>query len=116
MIYKEWENLKQIEDESNPFSTLYEYADGSRFYIEPMYYTYLTSAFIHYEDRKEDILDEMEKIVKKNKLVIFSGMDEEEDEEPITKNESAIALTIYDVLNRLNIFIDNKSRGSDYGD
>lgn len=114
--YKEWEKLKQIKDKANPFSALYEYEDGSRFYIEPMFYSYLTHTFIIYENEKQRILDEMENIVKKNRLVIFTGMDEEVDEEPLTKNEDAIFLTIYDVLDRLHIFIDNKSRGSDYGD
>lgn len=116
MQYKEWENLKKIKDIKNPFSDLYEYDDGSLFYIEPMFYSYLTQTFVHYSDRKDDILKEMELIVRKNKLVIFTGMDEEIDENPLTKNDDAIVLTIYDVLNRLNIFIDNKSRGSDYGD
>ncbi len=116
MGYNEWKNLKEIKDELNPFSTLYSYDDGSKFYIEPMYYSYLEQAFIHYADKKESILQEMEKIVRKNKLVIFTGMDEEVDNEPLTKNEDAIVLTIYDVLNRLQIYIDNKSRGSDYGD
>lgn len=114
--YREWNDLKIINDKNNPFCTLYEYDDGSRFYIEPMYYSYLQGVFIHYPNRKDDILKEMEIIVKKNKLVIFSGMDEEIDEDPVTKTENAIVLTIYDVLDRLQIFIDNKSRGSDYGD
>lgn len=116
MDYKEWEHLKEIKDNNNPFSKVFEYEDGSKFYIEPMFYSYLMQAFVHYENRIEDILKEIEIIVKKNKLVIFTGMDEEIDEEPLTKNEEAIVLTIYDVLNRLQIFIDNKSRGSDYGD
>lgn len=114
--YKEWNDLKEAYEQSNPFSALYSYDDGSKFYIEPMFYAYLTQTFEIYESKKQDILDEMEKIVKKNKLVIFSGMDEEVDEEPLTKNKNAIVYTIYDVLDRLNIIVDNKSRGSDYGD
>ncbi len=114
--YKEWQNLKQIADKNNPFSALYEYEDGSRFYIEPMFYSYLTHTFVIYENEREKILNEMKKIVQKNKLVIFTGMDEEIDSEPLTKNDKAIILTIYDVLDRLQIFIDNKSRGTDYGD
>lgn len=114
--YNEWNHLKQLEDKNNPFSALYEYDDGSKFYIEPMFYSYLTHTFIIYESERKRILDEMESIVRKNQLVIFTGMDEEIDEEPLTKNKDAIILTIYDVLDRLHIFIDNKSRGTDYGD
>lgn len=114
--HEEWKKLNIINDKENPFSTLYEYEDGSKFYVEPIYYSYLSSVFIRFPDKKELVLDEMEKIVRKNKLVIFTGMDEEYEEEPFTKNENAIILTIYDVLDRLQIYIDNKSRGSDYGD
>ncbi len=114
--YQEWNHLKELKDNKNPFSTLYEYPDGERFYIEPIYYSYLSEVFNHYPDKKDIILREMERIVKRNKVVIFTGMDEEEDEEPLTKNDSAIYRTIYDVLDKLGIYIENKSRGSDYGD
>lgn len=114
--YNEWKDLKIIKDEKNPFSSLFEYEDGSRFYIEPIFYSYLESAFIQYPDKKQVILDEMERIVRKNKLVIFTGMDEEYEDEPLTKNKDAIFLTIYDILNKLQIYVEDKSRGSDYGD
>ena len=114
--YSEWKNLKRIIDNKNPFSALFEYEDGSRFYIEPIYYSYLSSTYIQYPNRKDDILNEMERIVRKNRCVIFTGMDEEYEDEPLTKCDEAIILTIYDVLNGLQIYIDNKSRGSDYGD
>ena len=39
MEYKEWENLKIIEDKNNPFSTLFELDTKERFYIEPAFYT-----------------------------------------------------------------------------
>ena len=32
---QEFAHLRIIEDKNNPFCTLYEYDDGSRFYIEP---------------------------------------------------------------------------------
>lgn len=114
--YDEWKNLKVVEDKINPFSVLYEYEDQSRFYIEPIFYSYLSASFLQFPDKKEIILEEMERIVKKNKLVIFTGMDEEYESEPLTKNKDAIILTIYDVLDKLQIYVDNKSRGSDYGD
>ena len=39
--YLEFQNLKLIEDKKNSFCRLYEYEDGSRFYIEPIFYALL---------------------------------------------------------------------------
>ena len=108
--------LKAIEDKNNPFCTLYEYETGDRFYIEPLFYTYLENFKIQFPHNYQQVIDEMEKIVKRNHRVIFTGMDEEYEDEPLTKNKDAIFLTIYDILNKLQIYVEDKSRGSDYGD
>lgn len=114
--YPEFNNLKIIEDPLNPFSTLYEYEDGTRFYIEPIYYSYLMNFKESYAQQFPLVLLEMERIVHRNKKVIFTGMDEEYEEDPATEAVGYIVLTLYDVLNKIGIIIDNKSRGSDYGD
>ena len=114
--YKEWNHLDIKEDKNNPFSTLYAYENGDAFYIEPIFYAYFESLLIHYPDKKNDILNEMERLVRRNHLVIFSGMDEEVDENPLTKNEDAIIITIHDIINKLDLYVEYKSRGSDYGD
>lgn len=116
MKYPEFKKIKIIEDTRNPFSTLYEYEDGSRFYIEPLYYSYLMNFKESYSRQFSLVLQEMERIVHRNKKVIFSGLDEEYEEDPATEAEGYIVLTLYDVLNKIGIIIDNKSRGSDYGD
>ena len=54
----------------------------------------------------------MERIVHKYHLVVFIN---DEDEE-ISEVEDAVYLTIQDVCNPLQIFVEDKSRGSDYGD
>jgi hypothetical protein len=54
----------------------------------------------------------MERLVKKNKLVVFVGDEENE----ITEVEGAIYLTIQDVCNPIKVYMEDKSRGSDYGD
>ena len=54
----------------------------------------------------------MERVVRKNKLVVFTG----EFEAPFTKIEGAIYLEIFDITDKLQIFVEDKSRGSDYGD
>ena len=111
-LYNEWSNLKVLEDSQNPFSTLYAYDDGSMFYIEPIFYTMLKG----FEEQRPGcvalILKEMEAIVKKNRKVIFTGC----FEHPLTRCDDAIVLEIFDVTDKLQIYVEDKSRGSDYGD
>lgn len=114
--YEEFANCKIIEDKKNPFCTLFENEDGSRFYIEPIFYTYLENFKNQHSSRFDEVLQEMNRIVRKNKKVIFSGIDEETELEPVTKAEGYIVLTLFDITDRLCIFWDNNSRGSDYGD
>jgi len=112
MKYEEWSNLKEKEDKENPFCTLYEYQNGDYFYIEPIFYTKLQMMFIHHPNKKQTILDKMEEVVKKNHKVIFTG----NFENPQTLNDECIILEIEDITDPLNIFVEDKSRGSDYGD
>lgn len=111
-LYKEWSNLKVIEDSQNPFSTLYAYDDGSMFYIEPIFYTQLRG----FEEQNPGcavvILKEMEQLVKKNKRVVFTG----DFDQPYTHVDDYIFLEIFDITDRLGIYVEDKSRGSDYGD
>lgn len=111
--YPEWNHLERIIDSKNPFSSLYKYDDGSMFYVEPVFYTQLEEFGKHHEQAVKLILEEMERVVHKNKLVVFTG----EFESPLTKNvENAIYLEIFDITDKLQIFVEDKSRGSDYGD
>lgn len=115
-MYEEFSHLKEIKDSKNPFSKLYEFDDGSQCYIEPLFYSYIKNFETIFPDKLPLVIDEIEKITKKNKQVIFTGMDEEFEDEPVTKKEGLIILTLTDILDRIGIYIDNKSRGSDYGD
>ncbi len=115
--YLEFQNLKLIEDKKNSFCRLYEYEDGSRFYIEPIFYALLENFKVQYPQEFDIVLKKMEELVRKNKKVIFTGMDEETEDDPVTQtDEDYIILTFYDITDMLNIYINNKSRGSDYGD
>ncbi len=111
-LYDDWKNLEAIEDPQNPFSTLYRYNDGSMFYIEPMFYTQLRGFKEQHPSCIVDILNEMERLVKKNQRVIFTG----DFEQPCTHVDDFIYLEIFDITDKLGIYVEDKSRGSDYGD
>lgn len=110
--YKEWKDLKLEMDDKNPYSARFVYENGDCFYVEPVFYLQLEGFRQRYPEKMEDIIKEMERLVKKNHLIVFEGDEENE----ITHVENAIYLTIQDVCNPLQIFVEDKSRGSDYGD
>ncbi len=112
MNYEEWNHLETRIDKNNPFTPLYIYPSGESFYVEPAFYTQLTYFKGIYPDNYRTIIDEMEKIVKSNKKVIFCH----DYEHPLINNEEYILLEITDVTDRIGIFAEDKSRGSDYGD
>lgn len=112
MNYPEWEHLEQSFDQDNPHSTLYVLSDGSSFYIEPAYYTQLMGMKDRHPESFSLIIEEMMNIVKKHKKVIFTS----NYEFPQTEKEGYIYREIEDVCDPLLIFVEDKSRGSDYGD
>lgn len=110
--YEEWKSIDFSIDPANPFTSKFTLDSGDIFYVEPVFHLELQGFKQRYPERINDILLEMERITRKNHLVVFIG---EEDNE-ITTVEGAIYLTIQDVTNPLQIFVEDKSRGSDYGD
>ena len=114
MIYEEFKNYKIIEDKNNPFSNLYLLDSGERFYIEPVFYTQLMGFKDHYPEKMDEIINYLISVVKKNKKVIFTGC----YDNPLTlpNEEGYIILEITDITDKLKIFVEDKSRGSDYGD
>ena len=110
--YEEFKDLKRLEDKDNPFSAKFMYETGETFYMEPVFLTQLHGFRDHYKDRYQEILDRIEAIVKKNKRVVFVG----NFEFPQTEVEDYIYLEITDVTDPLQIYVEDKSRGSDYGD
>ena len=113
MTHEEFNNLKTIKDEKNPFSILYELESGERFYVEPAFFTQLHGfKERHTSQDYQRIIDEMIRLVKKNKRIVFTA----NFECPQTDVEDYIFLEINDVTDPLQIFVEDKSRGSDYGD
>lgn len=112
MKHVEFEHLKTIEDKNNPFSVLYELETGERFYIEPVFYTMLCGFKDHHPDKIPLIVEAMLKTVIENKNVVFTG----NYDCPLTNVEGYVFLEITDITDPLHIFVEDKSRGSDYGD
>lgn len=113
MIYEEFKQYQEVKDKNNPFSNHYVLDSGEDFYIEPAFYTQL-KGFLdrHNQETYQKIITRMIEIVKKNKKVVFVG----NFEYPQTEVEGYIFLEITDITDPLKIFVEDKSRGSDYGD
>lgn len=112
MKYEEFKNYKELVDNNNPFSSLYMLDSGETFYIEPVFYTMLKGFKDHHPDKYQIIVDEIIKVVKKEKKVVFTG----NYDCPLTNVDGYIYLEITDITDPLKIFVEDKSRGSDYGD
>ncbi len=112
MIEKLLENAKKEKDSNNPYTDCYCLKNGDKFYIEPVFLLKLSGMKQFASERFDDIIDEMKRLVEKNHLIVFVGDDDEE----ITNVEGAIYLTIQDVCNPIKVYVEDKSRGSDYGD
>ncbi|MCI2068078.1 MAG: hypothetical protein LKJ88_00670 [Bacilli bacterium] len=113
--YVEWADRKRLIDLKNRFSTLYQNEDGTMFYIEPVFYEALEYFKQIKPERFQDILNEMDRVVKKNKLVVFVG----DEEDPITiidDGVKAVYLCIHDITDPLGIFIQEKNAKTDYTD
>ena len=110
--YEEFKHLKMLEDKKNPFCALYEYESGESFYLEPVFYTQLMGFKDRYPDQYHLIIEKMEELVKKNKKIVFTG----NFDNPLTAVDNYIFLEITDVTDSLQIYAEDKSRGSDYGD
>ncbi len=110
--YPEWADRKVLIDLKNRFAVCYENDDGSIFYIEPQFYTYLQGYKMLRPESYQKLLETMDKIVRKNKKVVFVG----QEDNPIVIAEGFIFLTAMDVADQARILIEPESRGSDYGD
>lgn len=110
--YKEFKLLNRIDNNKYPYLQEFMLDDGSIFFIEPNFYTQLKRLIILHPNKLDNIINQMFKLVKKNKKVVFCG----DFELPYTNFVDFIYLEIHDITNPLSIYIEDKSRGSNYGD
>lgn len=110
--YVEFQNLRKETDPNNPFCALFFLESGESFYLEPVFYTQLMGFKDHFPEKYHLIIERMIELVKKNKKIVFTG----NFEHPLTEIDNFIYLEITDVTDALQIYAEDKSRGSDYGD
>lgn len=112
MMYEEFKQFKQVKDDKNPFTPHFIIDDERDFYVEPVVFTQLHGFQERHPDKYDLIIQSMIDRVMKNKKVIFVG----DFENYFTEKDGYIYLELIDITNKLQIFVEDKSRGSDYGD
>ena len=112
MTYDEFNKYHPFVDAENKLVHAYKDDEGHSFYVEPGFYDGLRG---FKEKRAEDfdrIMTAIDETIKKNHKVIFTA----DFEYPWISREGYIYREIHDITDPLLIFVEDKSRGSDYGD
>lgn len=112
MNYPEFDKLKPYKDPKNPLVNAYCNDEGDVFYVEPGFYDGLMGFKEKRNERFPEILQAMHELVIKYHKVIFTA----DFENPWIAREGFVYREISDITDPLGIFVEDKSRGSDYGD
>ena len=112
MNYEDFKEFKLVKDNKNPFTPHFVIDEDDDFYVEPVVFTQLQGFKERHPDKYDLIISSMIDRVKKNHKVIFVG----DFENYFTEVDGYIYLELLDITNPLKIFVEDKSRGSDYGD
>ncbi len=112
--YTEWKDRKKLIDLRNKLVPCYQNDDGSIFYVEPLFYTFLQALNRLHHDYYSKFLTKMDEIVKKERKVAFIG----DDEDPLVHlDHGYIYLTVPDIAALIGLILDDKSnRDSDWKD
>ena len=112
MKYEEFSQFNIVMEKDYPFTPHIIIDEETDFYMEPMVYTQLQGFKERHPDKYQQIIDAIIERVRRNKHVVFVG----DYESYFTEVPDYIYLEITDITNPLQIFVEDKSRGSDYGD
>ena len=112
MKYEEFAQFKLEMDPENPFTPHFVIDDTTDFYVEPVVFTQLHGFKERHPEKYDLIVQSMIDRVKANKKVIYVG----DFENYFTEKEGYIYLELLDITDPLQVFVEDKSRGSDYGD
>lgn len=112
MEYEEFKSFTPYVDPENQMVHAYQDQEGDIFYVEPGFY----DGMLGFKEKRPEsypkILEAIFDCVKKNHKVIFTA----DFENPWIEREGFIYREIQDITDPLLIFVEDKSRGSDYGD
>lgn len=113
MKYPEFERLVNMVDLRNRFAACYRDENGNVFYIEPGFYKALQAIRNIYPDRYDEAIETVLLFASQNPITIFA----QDGDNPIVEIEQkAVILSPADIIDRMGLIIEDKSRGSDYGD
>ncbi len=112
MNYEEFKQFKLEMDPANPFTPHFVIDERHDFYVEPVVFTQLQGFKERHADKYDLIIQSMIDRVMSNCKVIYVA----DFENYFTEKEGYIYLELLDITDPLQIFVEDKSRGSDYGD
>ena len=112
MIYEEFSKYQTVIDPINHLVHCYQDEEGNLFFVEPGFYDGLIGFKEKRAERFDEIMASIDEVIKKNHKVIFTA----DFENPWIDREGFIYREIHDITDPLGIFVEDKSRGSDYGD
>ncbi len=107
----EFKQFKKIGDNNSLYEE-YELDDGSRFFVEPNFYSQLKFLKDTYVDEFPKVMEELINNVKRNKKVVFTA----DFENPVVHEDGFVYQEIEDITDKIRLFSGYISRGSDYGD
>ena len=112
MIIEEFEQFTQTEEKEFPLIPHFIIDKEHDFFLDPIFYTQMHGFKERHKDKYDLIVNSIIERVMKNKKVIFVG----DFENNTLEIPGYICLEITDITDPLKIFVEDKSRGSDYGD
>lgn len=112
MNYEEFSEFNEVLLGNTSLVKSFSLKDGESFFIEPSFYSQLMSLKEIYPNDFSKVIEQMIKLVKERKHVGFVY----DFEHPFLQLDGFIYLEITDVTDPIQVYFEDKSRGSDYGD
>ncbi len=112
MKYPEFDQFEENSDPTNPYCNCYKTKEGHIFYVEPGFYSGMQGFKERREERYQDLLNAIYKVIEDNEKVIFTWS----YESPFMEKDGFIYREISDISDPLKIYVEDKNRGCDYGD